>query len=92
MGILCQLRNTRLGSPRRDELEPLDGVNGLWTSDPAGVVLLLCSEQDSATQAAYPSRKSLSIAEVFRIISQINILRAREGWISILRQKRIVSD
>lgn len=30
-----------LGSPRRDELEPLDGVNGLWTCDPAGVVLLV---------------------------------------------------
>lgn len=30
-----------LGSPRRDELEPLTGVTGLWTSDPAGVVLLL---------------------------------------------------
>ena len=31
----------RLGSPQRDELEPLDGVTGHWTSDPAGVVLLL---------------------------------------------------
>jgi hypothetical protein len=31
----------RLGSPRRDELEPLDGVEGHWTSDPAGVVLLV---------------------------------------------------
>lgn len=31
----------QLGSPKRDELEPLDGVNGHWTSDPAGVVLLL---------------------------------------------------
>lgn len=30
-----------LGSPKRDELEPLDGVTGHWTSDPAGVVLLL---------------------------------------------------
>ncbi len=30
-----------LASPRRDELEPLDGVEGHWTSDPAGVVLLL---------------------------------------------------
>ncbi|WP_137110992.1 VOC family protein [Rhodobacter sp. SY28-1] len=30
-----------LGSPQRDELEPLDGVSGHWTSDPAGVVLLL---------------------------------------------------
>ena len=33
-----------LESPKRDELEPLDGVNGHWTSDPAGVVLLLRSE------------------------------------------------
>jgi catechol 2,3-dioxygenase-like lactoylglutathione lyase family enzyme len=33
-----------LGSPRRDELEPLDGVNGHWTSDPAGVVLLVRAE------------------------------------------------
>ncbi|WP_103257878.1 VOC family protein [Tabrizicola aquatica] len=30
-----------LGSPERDELEPLEGVEGHWTSDPAGVVLLL---------------------------------------------------
>lgn len=30
-----------LGSPKRDELEPLAGVEGHWTSDPAGVVLLL---------------------------------------------------
>lgn len=30
-----------LQSPLRDELEPLDGVTGHWTSDPAGVVLLL---------------------------------------------------
>ncbi|NJM83507.1 MAG: hypothetical protein HC844_14450 [Tabrizicola sp.] len=35
---------THLGSPRRDELEPLDGVNGHWTSDPSGVVLLLRKE------------------------------------------------
>jgi hypothetical protein len=34
----------RLSSPRRDELEPLDGVTGHWTSDPAGVVLLLRKE------------------------------------------------
>lgn len=34
----------KLGSPRRDELEPLDDVNGLWTSDPAGVVLLVRNE------------------------------------------------
>ena len=34
----------RLGSPKRDELEPLDGVNGHWTSDPAGVVLLVRTE------------------------------------------------
>lgn len=33
-----------LRSPNRDELEPLDGVNGHWTSDPAGVVLLLRTE------------------------------------------------
>lgn len=32
----------QLGSPRRDELEPLGDVKGHWTSDPAGVVLLLC--------------------------------------------------
>lgn len=31
----------RFGSPKRDELEPLDGVTGHWTSDPAGVVLLV---------------------------------------------------
>lgn len=35
---------TELGSPARDELEPLDGVTGHWTSDPAGVVLLLRKE------------------------------------------------
>lgn len=34
----------KLGSPRRDELEPLDDVNGLWTSDPSGVVLLVRNE------------------------------------------------
>ena len=33
-----------LGSPLRDELEPLDGVTGHWTSDPAGVVLLVRNE------------------------------------------------
>ena len=32
---------TTLESPRRDELEPLDGVTGHWTSDPAGTVLLV---------------------------------------------------
>jgi hypothetical protein len=32
---------TKLGSPQRDELEPLDGVQGHWTSDPAGTVLLV---------------------------------------------------
>jgi catechol 2,3-dioxygenase-like lactoylglutathione lyase family enzyme len=31
----------QLGSPRRDELEPLDGVTGHWTCDPAGTVLLV---------------------------------------------------
>ena len=30
-----------LGGPQRDELEPLNGVEGHWTSDPAGVVLLV---------------------------------------------------
>lgn len=30
-----------LQSPRRDQLEPLDGVTGHWTSDPAGTVLLV---------------------------------------------------
>ncbi len=30
-----------LESPKRDTLEPLVGVNGHWTSDPAGVILLL---------------------------------------------------
>ncbi|MEM1284325.1 MAG: hypothetical protein AAGH43_02970 [Pseudomonadota bacterium] len=34
----------RLESPKRNELEPLDGVEGHWTSDPAGVVLLLRQE------------------------------------------------
>jgi hypothetical protein len=33
-----------LGSSRRDELEPLDGVTGHWTSDPAGTVLLVRRE------------------------------------------------
>ena len=33
-----------LESPQRDELEPLDDVNGHWTSDPAGVVLLVRNE------------------------------------------------
>lgn len=33
-----------LGSPKRDELEPLDNVAGHWTSDPSGVVLLLRTE------------------------------------------------
>ncbi|WP_075634009.1 hypothetical protein [Xaviernesmea rhizosphaerae] len=33
-----------LDGPQRDELEPLDSVNGHWTSDPAGVVLLVRSE------------------------------------------------
>lgn len=33
-----------LGSPKRDELEPLDDVEGHWTSDPAGVVLLVRKE------------------------------------------------
>lgn len=33
-----------LASPLRDELEPLDDVTGHWTSDPAGVVLLVRRE------------------------------------------------
>lgn len=33
-----------LGSPQRDELEPLDEVKGHWTSDPSGVVLLVRNE------------------------------------------------
>jgi hypothetical protein len=33
-----------LGAPRRDELEPLDGVEGHWTSDPCGVILLVRKE------------------------------------------------
>lgn len=35
----------RLGSDKRDELEPLTGVTGHWTSDPAGTVILLRKEQ-----------------------------------------------
>ena len=31
----------QLRSPERDALEPLGDVNGHWTSDPAGVVLLV---------------------------------------------------
>lgn len=34
-----------LGSPKRDELEPLTNVTGHWTSDPAGTVILLRKEQ-----------------------------------------------
>lgn len=34
-----------LGSPKRDELEPLTNVTGHWTSDPAGTVILLRQEQ-----------------------------------------------
>ena len=30
-----------LESPNRDELEPLDDLTGHWTSDPAGVILLV---------------------------------------------------
>ncbi|HZF42445.1 MAG TPA: VOC family protein [Sphingomonadaceae bacterium] len=29
------------GVPKRDELEPLDGVTGHWISDPAGTVVLV---------------------------------------------------
>lgn len=34
----------RLESPVRDSLEALDGVEGHWTNDPAGVVLLVRKE------------------------------------------------
>jgi hypothetical protein len=34
----------QLGSPVRDSLEPLDGVEGHWTNDTAGVVLLVRKE------------------------------------------------
>ncbi len=30
-----------LGSPKRDEIEPLENVHGHWTSDPAGTILLV---------------------------------------------------
>jgi hypothetical protein len=33
-----------LGGPMRAELEPLNEVDGYWTSDPAGVVLLVRKE------------------------------------------------
>jgi hypothetical protein len=36
---------TQLGSPQRDELEPLGSVKGHWTSDPAGTVLLVRTEK-----------------------------------------------
>ncbi len=35
-----------LQSPQRDALEPLDSVTGHWTSDPAGVVLLIRKPSD----------------------------------------------
>lgn len=35
----------QLGGPQRDKLEPLDGVTGHWTSDPAGTVLLVRKEK-----------------------------------------------
>ena len=34
----------QLNSPLRDELEPLDGVEGHWTSDPSGTILLIRRE------------------------------------------------
>jgi catechol 2,3-dioxygenase-like lactoylglutathione lyase family enzyme len=37
----------KLGGPMRDELEPLDGVLGHWTSDPAGTVLLVRRDHNS---------------------------------------------
>lgn len=36
-----------LGSPQRDELEPLDSGTGHWTSDPAGTVLLVRKETEN---------------------------------------------
>lgn len=35
----------QLGSPQRDELEPLGGVSGHWTPDPACTVLLVQKEK-----------------------------------------------
>lgn len=35
----------QLGGLKRDELEPLNGVTGHWTSDPAGTVLLVRKER-----------------------------------------------
>jgi hypothetical protein len=37
-----------LQSPVRDELEPLDGVEGHWISDPAGTVLLVRKESTTS--------------------------------------------
>ncbi|ASM71193.1 MULTISPECIES: hypothetical protein [Roseobacteraceae] len=37
-----------LGSPQREELEPLTGVTGHWTSDPAGTVILLRKENSAS--------------------------------------------
>lgn len=34
-----------LGSPKRDEVEPLENVNGHWTSDPAGTILLIHTKE-----------------------------------------------
>ena len=39
----------RLGSPLRDEREPLEGVTGHWTSDPAGTVLLVRQPREGET-------------------------------------------
>lgn len=39
-----------LQSPQRDELEPLTGVTGHWTSDPAGTVLLVRRESDQIAE------------------------------------------
>jgi hypothetical protein len=36
-----------MGSPKRNELEPLDGVEGHWTSDPAGTVLLVRKAEEA---------------------------------------------
>ena len=35
--------------PRRDELEPLEDIEGHWISDPAGVIHLLIKKGENAT-------------------------------------------
>lgn len=45
---------TGQGVPIRDELEPLDGFDGHWISDPSGNVLLMCNLSESR---AVPSKR-----------------------------------